>query len=323
MLSRLPVKDSLHFINSWLKIKKMAKTSEDRCPACLGEKKADIGTKNNFILQRCADCWTMFAKVAFEAEETAEEVKELYDHYYDFANFKLHPAAEVSLQKMVDSFVPFRQSGNLLDIGFGEGGLLSIAEKNGWKCFGTELSPQSLKYGEERGWTVSNDALSDERFTPNSFDVVTMIELIEHVPTPDFFFETAFKLLRPNGLLFLTTPNTKSLNQRWLGAEWSVISPPEHITIWSPNGMKKALNRNGFIPQKLRTEGFNPIEIVNSFRPKTNENETPVHRNEAGFALNAAFTSSPWRRAVKSTINQGLSLLKLGDGLKVWAVKKS
>ncbi|HRH40439.1 MAG TPA: class I SAM-dependent methyltransferase [Pyrinomonadaceae bacterium] len=301
----------------------MAVNSDKQCPACLGNQKTEVGNKNNFILQRCHDCQTIFAKVAFEAEETAEEVKELYDHYYDFANFKLHPAAEISLQKIVESFAAFKQTGNLVDIGFGEGGLLSIAEKNGWKCFGTELSPQSLKYGTERGWTVSNDAFSDKRFPQNGFDVVTMVELIEHVPNPDFFLETASKLLRPNGLLFMTTPNTQSLNRRWLGAEWSVISPPEHITIWSPGGMRKALKRNGFITQKIRTEGFNPIEILNSFRTKTNETEVPVHRNEAGFALNEAFTSSPWRRAVKSTINQGLSLFKLGDGIKIWAVKKT
>lgn len=87
--------------------------------------------------------------------------------------------------------------------------------------------------------------------------------------------------------------------------------------------MRKALKRNGFTAQKIRTEGFNPIEILNSFRTKTTETEAPVHRNEAGFALNEAFTSSPLRRAVKSTINQGLSLFKLGDGIKIWAIKKS
>lgn len=293
------------------------------CPACDNQKSNTFGKKNGYALKKCTVCGTLFANLSFENEKTSIEVQDLYDHYYDVANFNLPKAAEISLQKMVDSFAGFRQTGNLVDIGFGEGGMLSVAEKNGWKCFGTELSPQSLKYGAERGWTVSSDADSDERFPKNGFDVVTMVELIEHVPNPDFFFETAHKLLRPTGLLFLTTPNNNSINQRWLGADWSVIAPPEHITIYSPNGMRKALQRNGFALTTIKTEGFNPIEIIGKYRATAKNDGAPIHRNEAAFALNEAFTSSPWRQAVKSTINQGLSLLKIGDGIKLWAVKKT
>lgn len=292
------------------------------CPACQKEKSITIGVKNNYQLEKCGDCGTIFAEVSLESEKTVGEIQDLYDHYYDFANYKLPKAAEISLQKIVNSFTDFRQTGNFVDIGFGEGGMLSVAEKNGWKCFGTELSPHSLEYGESRGWTVSKDAFSDDRFPKNGFDVVTMVELIEHVPNPDFFLETAYKLLRPNGLLFLTTPNPQSVNQRFLGTEWSVISPPEHITLWSTRGLKQALERNNFTVQKFRTDGLNPVEILSKFRNRSKTSAVAVNRNEAAFALNEAFTSSPWRQAVKSTINQGLSLFKLGDGTKVWAIKK-
>ncbi len=216
------------------------------CPACENQKSRQIGLKNGYTLEKCAECGTMFANLSFENAKTADEVQDLYDHYYDVANFKLPKAAEISLQKIVESFADFRQTGNLVDIGFGEGGMLSIAERNDWKCFGTELSPQALKYGAEKGWTVSNDAISDANFPKNGFDVVTMVELIEHVPNPDFFMETAFQLLRPSGLLFLTTPNNNSLNRRWLGTDWSVISPPEHITIWSPSGFERGIEKKPF-----------------------------------------------------------------------------
>ena len=269
------------------------------CPACENSKSISIGIKNDYRLEKCRNCGTLFANISLENEKTADEVQNLYDHYYDFANYELPKAAEMTLQNIVKGFENFRKTNNFLDIGFGEGGMISVAEKNDWRCFGTELSPQALKYGDEKGWIVSSDASSDERFPKNGFDVVTMIELIEHVPNPDFFFEMAYKLLRPNGLLFMTTPNTNSINWRWLGKDWSIISPPEHITIWSPAGLKQALNRNNFTPQKIRTEGFNPIEIIGKFRATSKENGVPVHRNEAAFALNETFTSSPLRRAIK------------------------
>ncbi|MFV0389621.1 MAG: class I SAM-dependent methyltransferase [Pyrinomonadaceae bacterium] len=293
------------------------------CPACQNQKSNSFGTKNGYALEKCSVCKTLFAELSIENQNTSAEVQDLYDHYYDFANYKLPKAAEISLQKIVDSFSDFRQTGNFIDIGFGEGGMLSVAEKNGWKCFGTELSPQSLEYGNAKGWTVSTDAFSDERFPKEKFDVVTMVELIEHVANPDFFFETAFKLLRPNGLLFLTTPNAQSINLRFLGTEWSVISPPEHITLWSANGLKQALERNKFATLTIRTDGLNPFEIFNKIRNRGKKSEVAVNRNEAAFALNEAFTGSNWRQTVKAQINQGLSLFSLGDGIKIWAVKKS
>ena len=293
-----------------------------KCPACLSEKSAKVGDKNNYSINQCADCQTLFAEVAFENEKTVNEVQELYDHYYDSAKFALHPAVELSLQKAVRSFEKFRQTGRLLDIGFGEGGLLTVAEKNAWECYGTELSPQSLKYGRERNWKVSKDALTDDRFPEEGFDVVTLVELIEHVPNPDDFLQTAYALLRPGGLLYLTTPNTQSINRRWLGIDWSVISPPEHIIIWSAAGMRKILSRNGFAPKKIRTEGFNPGEILAQLKAKKNT-KVEINRNETAYALNEAFTSSSWRRMVKTSINHGLSAVRLGDGIKVWAIKQS
>lgn len=290
------------------------------CPACLSEKFTEVGTKEDYIVNRCASCRTLFAQINFDSEKTASEVQDLYDHYYDFANFSLNPAVKISLQKVVSSFEKFRQTGKLLDIGFGEGGLLSIAEKNNWDCYGTELSPQALKYGAERNWKVTKDALKDERFPKNGFDVVTLIELIEHVPNPDDFLQMAYAMLRPGGVLYLTTPNTRSINQRWLGINWSVISPPEHITIWSPVGIKKTLTRNGFIPKKIRTEGFNPVEILAQLRAGKDK-PVAVNRNEAAYALNEAFSKSSWRRIIKSSINRSLSAFRLGDGIKVWAVK--
>ncbi len=292
------------------------------CPACKSKKSAAYGVKNDYHLEKCKTCGTLFADVSLENAETADRVQDLYDHYYDFANYQLPKAAEISLQKIVNSFEDVRQTGNFIDIGFGEGGMLSVADKNHWKCFGTELSPQALNYAEEKGWIVSKNALSDARFPKGEFDVVTMIELIEHVPNPDSFFETSFELLRPNGLLFFTTPNAKSINQRFLGTNWSIVSPPEHITIWSPDGSKQALERNHFTTMKIRTEGLNPVEILSKVRNSPDQTTVTINRNTAGFALNETFTRSSWRRAVKSTINHGLSLFRLGDGIKVWAIKK-
>jgi SAM-dependent methyltransferase len=290
-----------------------SRESNSLCLACGGKQHRLVGSKNQFGLWKCLCCGTIFT---CDQAPTAM-LEELYDHYYDAARFELLGVVAKSLERVVLSFESFRSTGRILDIGFGEGGLLQVAEKNGWECYGTELSPRSLEYGVQRGWIVTDKADSDDRFAPQSFDVVTMIELLEHVPNPQEVLQAAARWLRPGGLLYLTTPNAKSLNQRVLGLEWSVVSPPEHIVIWTPKGIRCALSELGFHDVRIRTEGLNPYEILARLRPK----KEIVNRNQTGFALNNTFSSSPSRRALKTGINHILSALQIGDGLKVYATR--
>lgn len=147
-----------------------------------------------------------------------------------------------------------------------------------------------------------------------------MIEFLEHVRAPHDFLHSAARWLRPGGLLYITTPNADSLNRRLLGLQWSIFSPPEHLTIWSARGLRHALTKAGFKVQRLRTEGLNPCEIIARLRPRNRE-ARQVDRNTTAFALNNTFSTSPLRRAVKKSINRALSAFQAGDTLKVWAVR--
>lgn len=285
------------------------------CPACGSDRHQVLGHKGNHKLSKCLHCRSIFLVIAEESGVS----KELYDHYYDQARFDIPSATAASYERLGISFAPFRSVGRWLDIGYGEGGLLKSVESQGWRCYGTELSPRALKYGERCGWTVSAHAKADPRFPQHGFDVVTMIEVLEHVSDPDKLLQDATHWLRPGGLLYLTTPNAESLNSRWLGLEWSIFSPPEHITIWTAQGVSDALTRVGFQLRQVRTEGFNPCEILARFRSEGRAAE-PVDRNQTAFALNNALSSSPWRRSLKIAANRCLSVFRLGDSLKVQAV---
>jgi 2-polyprenyl-3-methyl-5-hydroxy-6-metoxy-1,4-benzoquinol methylase len=255
-----------------------------------------------------------------ETRARHEALDELYDHYYDHAAFELPPVVAASLDRLARSLAPFRVTNRWLDVGYGEGGMLTVAERHGWSCHGVDISPRALEYGAERGWVVAADASNDHRFPAGGFDVVTMIELIEHVTTPDEFFQSAARWLRPGGLLYITTPNASSLNRRVLGLDWSVIAPPEHQMLWSARGLCQALAGAGFVPRWVRTEGLNPSELCARVRPPRT-GAPPVSRNQAGLALNEVFSRSPWRRSLKGAINRVLSVLGIGDSLKVWAIR--
>jgi len=285
------------------------------CPACRGRLHRPLGSKDDYAMSQCSTCRVIFLNVRAGNDAIAE----LYDHYYERARFELPAVAAASLERLAGSFERFRKTNRWLDVGYGEGGLLGIAHHHGWDCYGTEVSPQALDYGQGRGWTVTK-VEDDPRFPEAGFDVMTMIEFLEHVPSPDQFLLTAARWLRPGGLLYITTPNVNSLNRRALGLNWSIFSPPEHVTIWSAHGLRHALGKAGFEVRRVRTEGFNPSEILGRLRAR-NDARKPVDRNTAAFALNGAFSSSRFRRAVKSGINSGLSVFQAGDTLKVWAVR--
>ncbi|MEK6320327.1 MAG: class I SAM-dependent methyltransferase [Acidobacteriota bacterium] len=266
-------------------------------------------------MSQCSTCRVIFLNV----QAGKDSVSELYNHYYERARFELPVAAAASLERLVRSIDPFRKTNRWLDIGYGEGGLLGIAQQHGWNCYGTEVSPQALDYGQQQGWTVTNIE-DDPRFPDGGFDVVTMIEFLEHALAPDQFLLAAARWLRPDGLLYITTPNAESLNRRFLGLQWSIFSPSEHVTIWTASGLSLALNKAGFHARRIRTDGLNPSEIIARYKPRK-RTAAPVDRNSAAFALNNAFQSSPLRRALKASINRCLSAFRIGDTLKVWAVR--
>jgi SAM-dependent methyltransferase len=286
------------------------------CVACREINSISWSSKSGYPLRRCPRCGVIFVA---PSSLDASAHSQLYDHYYDGENPIADAVVSSSLNRLALSFESCRQTNRWVDFGYGGGDLLDVAESHQWSCYGVEISGQVLESGRKRGWIVTRDCEKDDRFPEGGFDVVTMIEFLEHVSSPDSFFILAARLLRRGGLLYLTTPNARSINRWLLGSKWSIFSPPEHVTIWTKRALRVALARAGFSDAAIRSEGFNPTEILTQFR-STPSPEIPVNRNEAGRRLNSAFSSTPFRRRVKAGINQGLSALNLGDRLKVRAI---
>jgi len=129
----------------------------------------------------------------------------------------------------------------------------------------------------------------------------------------------ASRLLRPGGLFYLTTPNARSLNRWLLGAKWSIVCPPEHLTLWTAVGLRRLLVRSGLRDVRVRTEGFNPAEVM--ARVRFGNSTSEVNRQSTGIALSQALSRTRSRRAFKRLANSILDLLGLGDTLKARAEK--
>jgi 2-polyprenyl-3-methyl-5-hydroxy-6-metoxy-1,4-benzoquinol methylase len=139
----------------------------------------------------------------------------------------------------------------LLDVGCGEGHLVDVARAAGWDARGIDLSLAAVEICRSFGLDVDRTDFFDEKLPRSSFDVITMIELIEHVAEPAAFFARAEELLAVGGVLHLTTPNFSSLGRRLLGADWQVVSPA-HLTYFSPRTMRDVV---------AGSTGLDPVEV--------------------------------------------------------------
>jgi SAM-dependent methyltransferase len=95
----------------------------------------------------------------------------------------------------------------VLDVGCGEGTFLRLARSRGWQVAGTELSAFASQASPDL--TIHHGEIWEAGLRSGSFDVVTCWHVLEHVSDPLRLLSEVFRLLRPGGLLFLTTPNSR------------------------------------------------------------------------------------------------------------------
>jgi SAM-dependent methyltransferase len=121
------------------------------------------------------------------------------------------------------------EPGRLLDLGCGNGDFLKLALEAGWDVYGVEISDSCRREAERRAGVQvysSPHCISEKR---EFFDVITMWEVIEHLPHPDRVLGEVLPLLRVGGLLAMTTPNTRNLTALRSPARWAEYKPPEHL----------------------------------------------------------------------------------------------
>lgn len=269
---------------------------------------------------KCATCTTLFVR-----ELPSPDAAFDYKAYYRAENLAIPEYVRARVVQLVRQFEPWKQQGALFDLGFGAGAFLDGALSLGWRTAGIEASLPPVEHARARG----HDArlLSElNSFGAGQFDVVVATEVLEHVEHPEQVLASASRLLRPQGLLFVTTPAGDGLNGRVLGARWSVMAPPEHLALFSRRGLVQLLSGTGFELVESSTTGINPFELVaaakQKVRPAQATTSTGAVRELSSATINELAMSNPVTAFVKRAVNGVLSVTGLGDTHQVFAEKR-
>ncbi|MEW5717146.1 MAG: class I SAM-dependent methyltransferase [Chloroflexota bacterium] len=152
-----------------------------------------------------------------------------------------------SLLNLLDAHVP-RRDGDVLDIGCGAGNMIHHLSRYG-RVQGVEVDARPVAMAQARGYAVrQGDATRGIPFPDASFDLVTALDVIEHVDADEAILREAYRVARPRGILTISVPALQAL--------WSYNDEINgHMRRYSPRELRERVERAGFRVRRI-TFGF-------------------------------------------------------------------
>jgi len=157
--------------------------------------------------------------------------------------------------ELIEGYKP--RKGKILDIGAATGYFAGLAGQRGWEACGIEVSDYAAGLGRRKGLDIRTGTVMDSDFENNSFEAVTLWDVLEHLPDPAGDLAKIHNLLKSDGIIIANTPDSASLYAKLMGRSWYSLIPPEHLFLFSPKSLKIFLERQNFEPIKFLKIGKN------------------------------------------------------------------
>jgi SAM-dependent methyltransferase len=218
------------------------------CPACRRPTEhARLYSIRNCAVLRCAACGLGRTEApAFEPERYYTDDYFTGQHADGYADYR---GAEAVLRREFARTVEFirarRDAGRLLEVGCAYGFFLQEA-KPFFDVAGIELAADASAHARGSGLNVLTgvaDAATLERL--GSFDVIVMLDVIEHLPDPLDMLRLLGRHLAPGGIIVVTTGDFGSLVARLAGKRWRLMTPPQHLWFFTPESLARMAQSAG------------------------------------------------------------------------------
>ncbi len=216
------------------------------------------GYGKHYTIVKCRNCGLTYANPHRQASAILHNYEEVIDQLYleeregRVLTFRrnLHPLEEL---------MPPDQGRRLLDVGCYIGVFLEIAQERGWEAWGIEPSHWAVREATSRGLRVLEGTLDNAHLAEESFDVITMWDVIEHLTDPMRELKESHYLLEKGGLICIHTINIESPLARLMGHRWPWLMEM-HLHYFSPRTLGAMLRKAGFTVVKMVNQGrFLPL----------------------------------------------------------------
>jgi len=230
------------------------------CPACGSGSFRPLVVRNDFPIVRCDSCGSLYAR----PRPVEEQLASLYERFPQLSNGREGQAnddpqdgrweAEYRLRRLLE----FVKAGRLLDVGCGRGDFLTVAQRH-FEVQGVDLVPRLRP--EARTHHVFRGRLEDAGYPNAYFDVVTAVEVFEHMFDPRRTIREIHRVLKSRGILLFQTGDADSLRARLNLRTWTYLQPPVHLNVFSRKALEQLAAAAGFLPLTSWSFGRAPRKI--------------------------------------------------------------
>ncbi len=289
------------------------------CIGCQSPNSVHVLRKNgrelreaNIEIVRCAEC-----RLAYLSDWAGEFDAALYDYYARRGNLPeeriYNPLNTRRHHELLTRLATHLVGKSMLDVGCGEGHLVRSALADGWAAIGIDLSAAAIHTCETFNLPCSVLDFFAPSLDRRRFDLITMSELIEHVPAPGRFLARAESLLVPGGLLYVTTPNFGSLTRAIAASYWKEIHR-EHLSYFTPNTFMHLVHANtSFALDSLETRNIGVASVLARFRAGRDSKPNMSGHRQSEQGLRGRIETSRGLQLLKTVLNGALSATRTGD----------
>jgi 2-polyprenyl-3-methyl-5-hydroxy-6-metoxy-1,4-benzoquinol methylase len=224
-----------------------------KCYLCNSLRNKVVFREFNIDILQCLNCGHIFSSYGHNQDYDGyfgyEEIGSSGNFYWDEAHKKMYD----------DFFHRFisNKNGKLLDVGCGQGFFLKkFSGFPQWQVFGFEISQVAVDFARNKLGlkNIFCGRVEGSNFEKRSFDIITLWDVIEHIPNPDQLLLYLNSLLKKNGILFMHTPNVQvmlpiaKMTKALFGMDpkFHYLEARDHINQYSAKTISLLLKRNGF-----------------------------------------------------------------------------
>jgi len=232
----------------------MLEPEKKGCLLCSSQKFKIVYKKFDHYLVRCSRCGLVYSWPPIPEEVLLQRYTEdyLFREYLPIFKADRRGFQIELIQNHYSFFLLLLDNysgsgGKILDIGCGPGFFLKAASEKGWQGEGVEISEAAVEYANNIvGVKVHLGKIEDMHFSPESFDVITLLDSLEHLMDPLGVINECYIILKKRGFIIIDTPDYQSFSRLILGKNWAVLSPWEHLTNFSEKTLSLLLRKAGF-----------------------------------------------------------------------------